>query len=205
MKPLKSSGGFQQPPAGPHPAILFAIIDLGTQEGTHKGKVTKRRKILMRWELHGEGCEMDDGKPMSQAERFTLSSHQKGNLRKFMEAWRSKAFTDDEFENFDLRNMLGKPCILTLTEDGDYMNVNGITKLMAGMTTPEQVNPSLYFSLAPGEFEPHVFDGLSDKLKELIRKSPEYVAATHPMGTEGVGGSPMNISTDAPFDDDIPF
>ncbi|MGX7703821.1 phage replication initiation protein, NGO0469 family [Methylobacterium sp. Gmos1] len=203
MKPQKSGGSYRQPPAGPQPAILYSLIDLGTQEGNYQGRITRKRKINMRFELHGEDCQMDDGRPMSQGMTFTLSSHPKGALRPFMEAWRSKSFTDEEFEAFDLRKMLGVPCILTLVQDGDYMAINGISKLIAGMAPPVQKNPSIYLSLEPGEFQPHLFDGLSEKMKETIRKSPEYAALTGQ--AQATGGSPMKISDDVPFDDDIPF
>lgn len=201
MKPQKSAGDFKQVPEGPHPAILYSLIDLGTQEGTYQGKPAKpKRKIAMRFELHGEDTKMDDGRPMSIGKTFTLSSSSKGNLRPFMEGWRGKAFTDEEFEAFDLRNMLGKPAIVTIVEDGEYRVINGISRLIAGMTAPVQANPDTYLCLEEGEYDGTVFDKLSDKLKETIRQSPEWKALN--------GLAPIPAPTakqDVPFDDEIPF
>lgn len=198
MKPQKSGGDFKQPPAGPHPAILYSLVDLGTQESSYQGQPSKpKRRITMRFELHGDDCKMADGRPLSIGKSFTLSSHSKGNLRPFMESWRGKAFTDDEFEAFDLQDMLGKACILTLVEDGDYMAIQGISRLMAGMAAPVQVNRDVYFSL--DEFDLTAFNQLSDKLKDVIRKSPEYARVTGQVQPDtATAGAP-------PFDDEIPF
>lgn len=197
MKPQKSASDYKQAPAGPHPAILYSLVDLGTQESSYQGQPSKpKRRIAMRFELHGEECKMPDGRPLSIGKSFTLSSHSKGNLRPFMEAWRGKAFTDEEFENFDLQNMLGKACILTLVEDGDFMAIQGISRLMTGMQAPVQVNKDVYFSF--DDFNESVFNGLSEKLKETIRKSPEYARAT---GAETTPAANSGV----PFDDEIPF
>lgn len=204
MKPLKSAGDFKQVPEGPHPAVLYSLIDMGTQEGgTYQGKPVKpKRKIAMRFELHSEDTRMDDNRPMSIGKTFTLSSSAKGNLRPFMEGWRGKAFSDDEFEAFDLRNMLGKPAILTVVEDGEYRVINNISRLMTGMTAPTQHNPSLYLSLEPGEYDPLVFDMLSDKMKDTIRQSPEWKALN---GQLPASDAPVAKADDYGFDSEIPF
>lgn len=201
MKPQKSAGNFKPVPEGPHPAILYSLIDLGTQQGVCQGKpANPKRKIAMRFELHGEETKLEDGRPRSIGKTFTLSSSAKGNLRPFMEGWRGKAFTDEEFEAFDLKNMLGKPAIVTIVEDGEYRVINGISRLIAGMQAPAMVNKQVYLSLEPEEFDSTVFDGLSDKMKETIGQSPEF---------QGLNGkaidAAMAATGDAPFDDEIPF
>lgn len=201
MKPQKSAGNFKPVPEGPHPAILYSLIDMGTQQGTYQGKpANPKRKIAMRFELHGEDTKLDDGRPMSIGKTFTLSSSAKGNLRPFMEGWRGKSFTDDEFEAFDLQNMLCKPAIVTIVEDGEYRVINGISRLIAGMTPPVMVNSAIYLSLEPGEFDEGVFNSLSDKMKDIIRQSPEYQGLNGKVIDAAVGG----MNADAPFDD-IPF
>lgn len=201
MKPQKSAGNFKPVPEGPHPAILYSLIDLGTQQGTYQGKpANPKRKIAMRFELHGEDTKLEDGRPMSIGKTFTLSSSAKGNLRPFMEGWRGKAFTDDEFEAFDLQNMLSKPAIITVVEDGEYRVINGISRLIAGMQPPVMANKPVYLSLEPGEFDAAVFESLSDKVKDTIRQSPEYRIVT---GQETAAFA--QATGDAPFDDSIPF
>lgn len=201
MKPQKSAGNFKPVPEGPHPAVLYSLIDMGTQEGTYQGKpANPKRKIAMRFELHGEDTILDDGRPMSIGKTFTLSSSQKGNLRPFMESWRGKAFSDDDFEAFDLQNMLGKAAILTVVEDGEYRVINGISRLLAGMTPPNQINDTVYLSLEPGDYDAAVFDKLSEKMKETIRQSPEWKALN---GLAPVNVPPVQLG--GFVDDTIPF
>lgn len=203
MKPLKSAGNFPKVPTGPQLAILYSLIDMGSQEGTYQGKPTSpKRKIAMRFELHGDDTKMEDGRPLSIGKTFTLSSSSKGNLRPFMEGWRGKAFTDDEFEAFDLRNMLGKAAILTIVEDGEYSVINNISRLMSNMTAPTQHNPSVYLSLEPEEYDAQLFEMLSQKMREKISLSPEWKALNGLMpDTPEVPAA----NAAAPFDDEIPF
>jgi hypothetical protein len=69
--------------------------------------------------------------------------------------------------------------------------------LPKGTVVPNQVNTSVYFSL--DEFDPKVFDSLSDGIKKLIKVSPEYQAIANP------NPAPQRKNTFADMDDDIPF
>jgi hypothetical protein len=208
--PVSSGGDFSPAPSGTHPAVLVQLIDLGTQEGEYEGKVTHRRKIRMVFELHSLEAQTDDGKPMVVGRDFTLSSHENAGLRKFIEGWRGKAFSDDEASDFDYKVMLGKPCILNITHDKApsgkvYANVNTASRLMTGMTAPAQVNPSVYFYL--GEYDAAVFDGLPQWLKDKIGKSPEFKEVTgqldHP-ATKATAVAKVE-DQEPPFDDEIQF
>src|SRR5690606_31191515 len=79
---------------------------------------------------------------------------------------------------FDVRNLLGTPATLTIvhSENGErvYSNIASIGQPMRGVEIPPQVNQSVYLSLEKDYFDGSVFDGLSDKLKDFIRDTPEY-------------------------------
>jgi hypothetical protein len=47
---------------------------------------------------------------------YTLSLSDKANLRKDLESWRGKQFTDAELEGFELKNLVGANCYLNLVE-----------------------------------------------------------------------------------------
>jgi hypothetical protein len=83
--------------------------------------------------------------------------------------------------------------ILTESEGGKQ-KVTGLASVPKGVKVLPQVNPSVFFSLDPDEFDPTVFAGLSDGLKAMIQKSPEY--------EEIVSGPSFS---DVKTDDDIPF
>jgi hypothetical protein len=181
------------------------VIDLGTQKQEWQGQTKEMRKVLISWELPEE--QMEDGKPFTVSKRYTLSSHEKSTLRKDLEAWRGKAFTDADFGpgGFDIASVIGKACLLSVVhseKDGKtYSNIASIARLTKGMTAPEIVNERLYLSLEPGKFVSAVMDKLSNGIQETIRKSPEYLEMVRQRD------EPPHHETHArdEMDDEIPF
>jgi hypothetical protein len=200
----KDSGGgeFQQPPVGTHLGICIKVIDLGTQDGSYQGKPTSKRQCLISFELPNE--LMDDeheGKPFVASKFYTASLNEKANLRHDLENWRGRAFTAEELLGFDSKNILGKACMLSLTEnDKGKVRITGVMAVPKGMPTPAAVNPKSYFSL--DEFDAAVFESLSDGIKKMIVASPEYKRATRP-----VESKPNAVARGGfdDMDDDIPF
>jgi hypothetical protein len=178
MKVSDSGGGdFQRPDPGTYLARCVRIIDVGTQEGFEGGP--DKRQVVLAFELPTELIPDGEyaGQPFMVSKFYTASLHEKANLRHDLEAWRTKPFTTTELEGFDLVNVLGKPCMVTVTlTPNKKTKVAGVTACPKGTTVAEQFNPSLNFSLEPGEFDPATYDGLSDWFKETIAKSPEYQA-----------------------------
>src|SRR5208337_1405024 len=69
--------------------------------------------------------------------RYTLSLHEKAALRKDLESWRGRTFTEEELKGFDVENVLDVPCLLNVIHNGTsgtvYANVSGIMKLPKSM------------------------------------------------------------------------
>ena len=64
--------------------------------------------FIFMWELPGEEIEIEgEMKPRAISETYTNSLGEKANLRKMLENWRGRAFTQEEMDGFDLRNVLG--------------------------------------------------------------------------------------------------
>ena len=199
MKWADNGGGdYEQPPVGTHVGRCVKIIDIGTQKGEYQGKATSRRQCIIGFELPTELMTEGDyaGKPFTVSRFYTSSLGEKANLRKDLENWRGRAFTETELAGFDSKNILGKPCMLSLTKnDKNKVRITGVMAMPKNMEAPAQVNPNVYFSLEPDEFKPQTFEVLSDGYKKLITASPEYAAL-------------MNGSTPAPEDEpdsDVPF
>src|SRR5262245_51935946 len=112
VAPKPTGGDFTPPPAGTHAAICYRLVDLGTQMGEYKGQPKEQHKIVVSWELVDEN--MDDGKPFSIHQRYTFSLHEKAKLRADLESWRGRTFTEEELNAFDLENLLGKPCLVSI-------------------------------------------------------------------------------------------
>ncbi len=184
----------QLPPEGTHTAILFQIIDLGTQKTEYQGQVKIGRQLRFAWEL----CEelMDDGRPYAISKKYTASSHPKSNIVKDIKAWTGKAVDN----GFDPTTLIGSACNLTISHDpgGDgtvYANVAAIAPLKKSEKAPPMRNNPLVFDL--DNYDPALFEKLPDFLKEIIAESPEYLEAT------GAGNTASKPA--AHLDDEIPF
>jgi hypothetical protein len=170
---------FKIAPTGSHLARLYRIIDLGTQKSEYMGKVNMLRKVKFFWELHGDDLKTDDGKPLIQTRNYTLSLGEKASLRKDLESWRGKSFTDDELRGFDLTNLLDKWCMITVQHResngktyADAVAVTPVPAVVSKSGLPQGVNPTLLFDMQ--KFDQAVFDGLSDGLKNQIMQSSEF-------------------------------
>jgi hypothetical protein len=172
-----SNSTFEQPPVGAHVARCIKLIDLGTQENDYQGKVTHPRQVMITWELPNSVMEEGDakGKPFIVSKFYTQSLSEKANLRKDLMNWRGRDFTEEELAGFDAKNILGKPCMvsITLTEKGKA-RVSSVMAIPKGMSCPEQVNPSVILSLEYDEFNQDIFDSLGKGLKNIIEQSPEF-------------------------------
>jgi hypothetical protein len=187
------NGDFENPEPGSYVGTCYKIIDIGTQEGEYQGQKTSKRQCIIGWELNEN---MSDGKPFVVSKFYTQSLNEKSILRKDLAGWRGRDFTPEELLGFDAMNILGKTCMISLVmNDKGKIRVGSISKTPKGMTAPELVNPTIFFSLDPGQFNAKQFEGFSDGVKKLIVQSPEYKHAIN-----GDSGSHAGLE-----DDDIAF
>jgi hypothetical protein len=160
---------FDNAPAGTYGAVCYRVIDLGTQEVIWEGDKKFQRKVYIAFELDEK---MEDGRPYVVGRKFTVSMHEKSGLRAFLKGWRGRDFTPEELMGFNPQKLIGAPCMLSLVQNGDYVNIASAAKLPKGMVPPKPVNPTVYLSL--DEFDQKTYEGLSNSMKETISKSPEY-------------------------------
>jgi hypothetical protein len=208
-KQTSSGSDFKLPPAGSFLARLYRIIDIGTQTTEWMGKRKMQRKIIAMFELHGEDndgqpLQTAEGKPLIVSKRYTLSLDEKATLRKDLEAWRGKAFTQEELDGFNLEVLLGKYCMVSVTHstyDGkEYANIAGISQVPAALKKlgePKGVNELMIFTLDP--FDQDKFSKLSEGMQGVIKKSAEYRNTFEP-NAPAVTSAPSEL-----IDDDIPF
>jgi hypothetical protein len=160
---------------------------------------------MVTWELPTELIEEGDfaGQPYAVSKFYTASLGEKANLRKDLEAWRGRAFTEQELMGFDVKAILGKSCMLSIIHnDKDRAKISGVMSVMKGMTVPPAINPLVHFDISA--WDDNAFDNLSDGIKKLIHQSDEYKAMS------GIGGATKDDHDDAsgsyPVDaDEIPF
>jgi hypothetical protein len=187
------SGDFENPEPGTYAAICYKIIDIGTQEGEYQGQKTSRRQLIVGWELNEL---MSDGKPFVMSKFYTASLSEKSTIRKDLAGWRGRDFTPEELLGFDVKNIMGKPCMLSvITNDKGKIRVGSVSKMPKGMAAPEMHNKPIFFSM--DEFDGEVFAAFSDGVKKLIIQSPEYKAAMN--RSNGVSENPADDIDDIAF------
>jgi hypothetical protein len=176
-----NSKEFKIAPAGLHMARLYSIIDLGHQSVEWAGEAKIMHKVVFTWELHGnddsdQPLKTDDGKPLIVSKRYTVSLGDQARLRQDLEAWSNKKMTAEDRKNFDLKNLLGKFCMVNIThsEDGKYANISGISPVPSALRNaqPDGINAPLHFWLA--EFDQAKYDNLPKYYKEKITESSEW-------------------------------
>ena len=205
MKWNENSGGstFEQAPVGTHIARCIKLIDLGTQEGEYQGVKNSKRQCVITWELPSTLMTEGEskGKPFTVSKFYTQSLGEKANLRKDLINWRGRDFTPEELSGFEAKNILGKPCMVSITlNDKAKAKVSGVMALPKGMPCPDQVNPSVIFGL--DEFDKDVFESLSKGIKAMIEASPEYKKM---LKGDSFVDIAQTFTNDDSFDQDIPF
>ena len=180
---------FEIAPAGNHVAICYAMVDLGQQHVVFNNEEKWQRKVYIGWELSNE--QMADGRPFMVSWRFTMSLHEKSTLRAILESWRGRPFTDDELMGFDLKNILGKPCMVNVVHatgnnGRTYANVKSIATMPKGMTAPEQINPTMLFEFGDQGFDEDKYLALPQWLQTKISESKDYqmISGTAPVVDE---------------------
>ncbi len=207
--PEPSGKQFTPAPAGNHIALCYRFVDLGTQAVDWQGQQKLQHKVMLSWELPNELMTDGElaGQPYTIHQRYTWSMSEKATLRKHLESWRGKAFTDEDFvgaKRFDIKNIVGKACMLSVvhvTKNGStYSNILGVAAMPKGMKAPPQINPSVFLGLNDEDFRDEVFNELSPKIQETIKASPEYKSLMSgvPMEQDGPGEG-FHDDSDIPF------
>lgn len=161
---------------GTHLAVCNMLVDLGMQKSEVYGNSSK--KIRIGWEITDETIELDDGpKPRTISKNYTATLDERGNLRKDLAAWRGRDFTPEELAGFDLKNIVGKSCLINIVhgkgQNGNvYANVGNVMALPKGMTPAKLSEPAVVFDLDNDPLEK--IDTLPKFLQEMIRKSSTY-------------------------------
>lgn len=152
MSMIASDNGGQVIPKlenGVYTAVSSAIIDLGLQESKQYGKT--QRKFMLVWTILGEEIEVNEEKqPRVISKEYSFSLNEKSTLRKDLQAWRGKTFTEEELRAFNILTILNKPCQLQiiLEEKGEkrYNNIAGIMSLPKG-TEIQKLEDTYYFDM----------------------------------------------------------
>jgi hypothetical protein len=123
---IKKESDFKPAPEGLHHAVCVDIIDLGIVD---TGGFGPKHQLRLVWEIE---ATTETGERFTCRKQYTVSLHEKANLRKDLKDWRGKDFTSAELEGFDIDKLLGAPCQILIKhvekEGNVYGNVATILK-----------------------------------------------------------------------------
>ena len=180
---IEENAGIARPmvPQGSQIARCVGIMDLGTVMSDWQGKSKPRKRVSLMFEFpkHKATFREEDGaQPLVKTITYTRSFNEKGNLRKDLEAWRGAAFTQKELLGWDLDNVLGQPCQITITHkttpDGNVKDrITGISMMHEDLKCPAQENESFVYEIAQ---HPKNWDRLPPWAKDEVKASDEYKA-----------------------------
>lgn len=196
---VTEGASFKQVEPGTYGARCIKIIDLGTQtvkDFNHPDETKQKHQVMITWELPGEIIPDGDfqGQPYGVSRFYSATLGEKSNLRKDLEAWRGKNFTEQELAGFSLKAILGKACMVSVVHSKNgKAQVKAVLALPKGMQVPPAVNPLLSYDIDEDGFGDK-FDALSDGLKRMVHGSAEY---------QNVSGIPADKVSEENGDDSV--
>ncbi len=208
-----SDSNFTPVPQGMHLARCYRVVDLGTQKTEYQGQVKHLPKVMLQFEVHGNDDDnrpivTQKGEPMSISKNFTLSLAEKATLRKDLQTWRGREFTQAELNGFELKNVLGAWATISVIkamgnngkEYTNIANINSVPKAMKA-NLPEGHNKCAAFYIESPDMD--MFETFSDNLRAKIELSPEWQARQGNQSAKALSSSKGSGFDD--MDDDIPF
>ena len=202
---VSESGGssFQPIEPGVYPAVLYGLIDLGTQFNELYNN--HQHKVMLIWEVPSERIEIDgEDKPRVISKEYTLSLSEKAHLRNDLMSWRGRDFTPEELFRFDISTIMGACCQLNIIHKTskktgkDYAMVSSVNPLSRGMQKFEPENETIYFSFEDGGEIP---EGTPDWIKSKIMASQEW----NETGQQNEEWRRQDEPPVNAYEDDIPF
>ncbi|HEX8414027.1 MAG TPA: hypothetical protein VF637_09105 [Sphingomicrobium sp.] len=202
---VSDSGGgdFTPAPEGTHFGVCDMVVDLGKQKTSYQGVESLKDQIYIRWQIPGERISWTDGDgnkkegPVVIGKTYTASLGEKANLRKDLQSWRGRAFSEAELKSFDVSRLLKVGAMIAIVhnhkEGKTYANIGAISGLPKGMEAPAvEGTPMLYDPDNKG-----AFNDLPKWLREKIE------AQVVPTGK--TDGNDPDSWRNAELDDDVPF
>ena len=166
-------------PSGTHVARCYSMIHIGTVEWEWQGETKYSNKIRVTFELPHEMRDFSgEQKPMVISKEYTLSLHEKSNLRRDLEGWRGKSFNNKELAHFDITNLISKECNIsvihkTSKSGNEFAQIGSISGITKGTKCPKQFNDSFIFNYEDN-FNEDWLELQPEWIKDQIKGTDEY-------------------------------
>lgn len=207
-------GDFKLVTPGMKTAICDTMVDLGLQQQRSQmyGDSVKHQ-VYLRWQIPDERLEYEkDGQkvegPMSIGAYYTLSLHEKALLRKHLQGWRGKEFSEEEAKKFDISAVLGKPCTLNVIHktggDGKTRaKVDSVGPVMKGVTVPALEGDLILYD--GGEEQSPVWAKLRPWMQQAIKSQARAAQESDPPEQRGYTAGQEGYIPGYDDADDVPF
>tara|TARA_R110000765_G_scaffold426435_2_gene542051 strand:+ start:348 stop:959 length:612 start_codon:yes stop_codon:yes gene_type:complete len=166
-------------PSGTHIGRCYSMIHIGTVEWEYNGEKKYSDKVRFTFELPHETREFGgEEKPMVISKEYTISLHEKSNLRRDLEMWKGEMFTSDELRSFDLTDLLERECNVTVVHKtsksgNEFAMIGGLGKLTKGVECPKQFNPTFVFNYQD-KFDEEWIESQPQWIVDQIKSTDEY-------------------------------
>jgi len=198
MGATSSAGGtgptkdYERAEGGVYPGRCVHVIELGTHDNTYQGETKQRKELMIVWEINEL---MEDGRPFTVYWRGTNSLNDKAKLYKHLCDWRGGAFTPDELNMFELKNILDQTCLINITlektkNDRPFNRVQSIMSLPKGTDVNDRHNPLVDFGIS--DLGTEEFEKLWPWVQKIVKESYEgiqFYASEAPMNTPEDGNN----------------
>ena len=116
-------------------AVCYAVVDLGYHYDQMYDKT--HHKVAVLFEMAKTMSEGDyTGKRFVLSKIYTLTLGKKANLRKDLESWRGRQFTEEELLGFDLEKLVGVNAMINVIHvikgEKTFANISAIMKQQTG-------------------------------------------------------------------------
>ena len=166
-------------PSGTHIARCYSMIHIGTVEWEYAGETKYTNKIRITFELPHEMRDFGgEEKPMVISKEYTLSLHEKSNLRRDLEWWRGRSFSNQELSSFDITNVLRSSCNVsvihkTSKSGNEFAQIGSISSMTKGSDCPKQINESFIFNYEDN-FNEDWLEEQPEWVQDQIKNTDEY-------------------------------
>lgn len=205
LKVSESGGGSNFPmlAEGSYAAVCYMLVDIGLQRNEAYGNSS--RKVIIGWELADEYVEVDgEKKPRVFSARYTASLNEKAILRRDLAAWRGRDFTEAELAEFNLRNIIGAPCMIQIihkkaSNGKTYANLASIMALPKGMAAPKRTLDPVIFDIDESDAEDLAM--LPEWIANMVKASESWQQRL----VADKGGASMQDLDEADSEETLPF
>ena len=166
-------------PSGTHISRCYSMIHIGTVEWEYNGETKYTNKIRITFELPHEMREFSgEQKPMVISKEYTMSLHEKSNLRRDLEGWRGKSFSNKELSSFDITDVLGSSCNVSIIHKtsksgNEFAQIGSISSMTKGSKCPEQINENFIFNYHDN-FDEEWLEKQPQWVQDQIKSTDEY-------------------------------